>query len=97
MAKRIIWTSKADLIFTEILKFYCDRNKSKTYSRKLNQEINVIIKLLLKYPFLGIKTDTKDIRVIIKGHYKIFYQVESTEIIIHLVWDARQNPKKFTL
>ncbi|MFD2563862.1 type II toxin-antitoxin system RelE/ParE family toxin [Aquimarina rubra] len=83
MARRIIWTSKADLVFTEILEFYYNRNKSKTYSRKLNQEINSIIKLLPKYPLLGIKTDVKDIRVIIKGDYKIFYQIESSEIIIH--------------
>jgi len=97
MARRIIWTSKADIVFTEILEFYCLRNNSKTFSRKLNKQINSIIKLLSKYPYLGIKTDYVDIRVLIKGDYKIFYEVKTLEIIIHLVWDTRQDPKKFSI
>jgi toxin YoeB len=91
MVRRVIWTSKADAIFTSILDFYIDRNKSKTFSRKLNKEVNEIIKLLLDHPFLGIKTDYKDIRVLIKGEYKIFYQIKPDELVILLVWDCRQN------
>jgi len=94
MARRIVWTSKADLVFSEILEFYYHRNKSKAFSRKLNIEVYLIIKLLPKYLFLRIKTDQKDIRVLIKGYFKIFYQVTTTEIIIHLVLDTRQNPEK---
>lgn len=97
MAKRIVWTSKADLIFTKILEFYWERNQSKTYSRKLNREINQTIALIGKYPLLGRKTDDAKIRVLIKGHYKIFYQITLEEIVVHLVWDARQNPKKLKL
>ena len=91
MVRRVIWTSKADAIFTSILDFYIDRNNSKTFSRKLNKEVNEIIKLLLDHPFLGIKTDCKDIRVLIKGEYKIFYQIKPDELVILLVWDCRQN------
>jgi hypothetical protein len=32
MAKRIVWTEKADLIFTKSIEYYIDRNKSKEYS-----------------------------------------------------------------
>ncbi len=91
MVRRVIWTSKAYAIFTSILEFYIERNKSKTYSRKLNKEVNEIIKLLLDHPFLGIKTDFKDIRVLIKDEYKIFYQIKHDELVILLVWDCRQN------
>ena len=92
MVRRIVWTSRADEIFTHILKFYVERNGSKTYSRKLNKEVEEIINLLIKHPFLGAKTDYKEIRVIIKGDYKIFYQIKPEELIIHFVWDCRQNP-----
>ena len=92
MVKRIVWTSRAEKIFTYILEFYVERNGSKTYSRKLNQEVKEIIDLLKKHPFLGTITDFENIRVIIRGDYKIFYQIKPAVIIIHLVWDCRQNP-----
>lgn len=97
MAKRIVWTSKADAVFTKILEFYSERNGSKTYSRKLNKEIHANIKLLSKYPLLGIKTNQSSIYVLIKGHYKIFYELKLDEIIIHLIWDTRQNPSSLKL
>ena len=73
MVRKIVWTNRADKIFTHILEFYVERNGSKIYSRKLNSEVKEIINLLVKHPFLGIKTDFEEIRVLIHGHYKIFY------------------------
>jgi len=97
MAKRIVWSSRADQIFTKILAFYVERNGSKTYSRKLNKEVLSIISILSKQPYLGIKTDTENLRVVIKGELKIFYQIEKDKLIIHLVWDCRQNPKSLNI
>jgi plasmid stabilization system protein ParE len=92
MAKRVVWSSRADWIFTKILEFYIERNGTKTYSQKLNNEVLSIVSILSKQPFLGIKTDIENLRVIIKGDLKIFYQIEMDKILIHLVWDCRQNP-----
>jgi len=62
MAKRkIIWSNRAKIKRYEILKFYIDRNKSHTYSIKLNRRINKELRLLIKYPDLGITTDTMKI------------------------------------
>ena len=97
MAKRIVWSSRADRIFTKTLEFYIERNGSKTYSRKLNKEVLSIISILSKQPYLGIKTDTENLRVVIKGELKIFYQIEKDKLIIHLVWDCRQNPKSLNI
>ncbi len=97
MAKRIVWTEKADLIFTKILKFYIDRNSSKEYSRKLNKEIRVYLEILAKQPFIGRKVNDDDIHVAIKGHFKIFYQIESDKIVVLLVWDCRQKPESLNL
>ena len=97
MAKRVIWTSKANLIFTKILEFYIERNGSKTYSRKLNNEILSLITILSKQPFLGIKTNKKDIRFFLKNDFKIFYQIDNDMLIIHLVWDCRQNPESLSI
>lgn len=50
MAKRIIWTDRADKTFTKILEFYIERNGSKTYSRKLNKDVQVLLSILSKQP-----------------------------------------------
>lgn len=97
MVRKIIWTSKAEKIFLEILEFYNKRNGTKTYSRKLNSEIQTIINLLKKFPYLGFLTDKEDIRIIIKGDYKIFYKIDPSKIVILFVWDCRQNPEDLKL
>ena len=94
MAKgRIIWSHKARIKLTQILEFYNDRNQSNTFSAKLYKEIQKSIKLLLKQPTLGLKTDEKSIRALIVGDYIIFYESSKKDIIIHTLWDCRQNPE----
>jgi len=97
VVRKIIWTSKAEDVFLRILEFYVRRNENRTYSRKLNTEIKQIINLLKKFPFLGISTDIENIRVLIKGDVKIFYQITPLEIVILLIWDCRQNPEDLEL
>jgi toxin YoeB len=96
MVKRIIWTSKADQIYSEILKFYVQRNGSKSYSKKLNNEVKKLLLLLSNHPFLGKKTGLTNNRVLIKGRYKIFYKIYPEELVILLFWDSRQNPEKLS-
>ena len=97
MARRIIWTLKAISIFTLILEFYYQRNGTKTYSSSLNKEIKKTISLLKSHPFLGRKTESDHVRVLIKGDFKIFYQVEKHDVIILMIWDCRQDPETFHL
>jgi toxin YoeB len=92
MVGKIIWTKRAEEIFFKILEFYAEHNKSNVYSRKLNSEIGKTLKLLLKHPFLGRKTEIENLRVLIKNNYKIFYKIETNAIIVLLIWDSRQNP-----
>lgn len=58
MAKRkITWTKKANLERTEILEYWINRNKSKTYSTKLNELIKDTLKSLSENPHIGRKSD----------------------------------------
>jgi toxin YoeB len=94
MAQRtIIWSRRATIKLYSILEFYILRNKSKTYSAKLFTKINKEIKLLRNNPDLGIKTTEETIRGLIIESYIIYYQVTENEIIIHSIWDSRQNPE----
>ena len=97
MVKRIIWTVQADQIFTKILEFYIQRNGSKAYSRELNRKIQSLVTILAKQPFIGSKTNYLNIRVFVSSNYKIFYQIFKDQLIIHLVWDCRQDPESLHL
>jgi plasmid stabilization system protein ParE len=95
--RKIIWSRRATIKLYSILEFYILRNKSKTYSTKLYTKINKEIKLLLKNPDLGIKTTEETTRGLIIEFYIIYYEVTSSEIIIHSIWDSRQNPENKTI
>jgi plasmid stabilization system protein ParE len=91
--RKIIWSRRATIKLYSILEFYILRNKSKTYSTKLYTKINKEIRLLHNNPDLGIKTTDETIRGLIVESYIIYYQVTENEIIIHSIWDSRQNPE----
>lgn len=94
MAKRkIIWSHRAQIKLYQILEFYTKRNKSKTYSQKLYRQFNKELKLLLKQPDLGIATEIDKVRGLRVGDFIIFYEDFQDKIIVHTVWDSRQNPK----
>lgn len=92
MARRVRWSSVAYRDFTATLRFYKNRNKSATYSRKLVKSIDKVIELLMENPGIGRPTDDPLIRVYIKVNYKIFYEHGGEEMIIQMFWDTRRNP-----
>jgi len=93
MAKRkIVWSNRAKKRLYGILEYYIERNKSKTYSIKLYKLLNKEIKLLIKYPDLGLKTSEETVRGLIIDTFIIYYEVTDDKIIIHTIWDCRQDP-----
>lgn len=92
MAKRkIIWTQKANIERKEILEYWILRNKSKTFSIKLNKLIIDTSYLLAEHPTIGRKTSFKDVRVKIIRDYLIFYEFSKSELIILSSWDGRRD------
>ncbi len=93
MAKRkIVWSNRAKIRLYAILDFYVVRNKSKVYSNKLQKLISKEVKLLLKQPDLGLKTSEDTTRGLIIENYIVYYEITDEKIIIHTIWDSRQNP-----
>ena len=93
MAQRtIIWSRLATNKLYSILEFYILRNKSKTYSAKLYQRFNKELKILLKQPDVGLNTEIIPVRGLIVDDYILFYEYSNGKIIVHSVWDCRQNP-----
>jgi len=50
MAKQIIWSLTAQLDRKEILLYWINRNKSRTYSKKLNKLFIEAIQLIAEFP-----------------------------------------------
>ena len=93
MAKRkIVWSNRAKIRLFAILDFYIVRNNSKTYSIKLQKLISKEVNLLLKQPDLGLKTSEDTTRGLIIENYIVYCEITDDKIIIHTIWDSRQNP-----
>jgi hypothetical protein len=47
---------------------------------------------LKKQPEIGYKTEIENVRGIIVDYFILFYEICPEMIVIHTVWDCRQNP-----
>lgn len=94
MAKRkIVWSHRAKIKLFEILEFYNKRNKSSSYSGKLYNKIKKELSLLINHPEIGVRTDLEGVRGLIVDKFILFYEITAEMIIVHTVWDCRQNPE----
>lgn len=95
MVKQIIWSLKAQNDRKEIFTYWNNRNKSKAYSKKLNELFKEAIKLISHFPQIGRPTEIENIRIKIARDYLIVYEGTSTQIHILTIWDGRRDPEKF--
>lgn len=99
MAKRKInWTEKANFERKEILEYWINRNKSKTYSIKLNKLFIDAIKMVSEHPTIGRKTDfDKNVRLKIVRDYLLFYEYDDKQVKVLSVWDGNRDEQKIRL
>lgn len=95
--RELIWSHRASKKLFDILDYFKERNGSSIYSKKLYKKIIREISLVRKQPEIGVKTDMTGIRGIIIENYILFYEASETTIIIHTIWDSRQNPDNLTI
>ncbi|NQW36670.1 MAG: type II toxin-antitoxin system RelE/ParE family toxin [Flavobacteriales bacterium] len=91
---KIFWTHTAVKQRNYIFSYWNSRNKSTSYTKKLNQSIKERTSLLKSNPKIGKKTEFKETRIVSLGHYSILYKKIDLKIIITGFWDNRQQPKK---
>lgn len=94
MAKQVIWSLRAQNDKKEILDYWRQRNKSNTYSKKLNELFKESIKIILDFPQIGKVTDDTKARIKIVRDYLIIYEETETQIVILTIWGSRQDPEK---
>jgi toxin YoeB len=94
MAKQVIWSLRAQNDRKEILKFWREKNKSDTYSEKLDLRFREAINIIKDFSKIGKQTDDSKARVKIVADYLLFYEETDDSIILLTIWDSRQDPKK---
>jgi plasmid stabilization system protein ParE len=92
--KEVIWSSRAHQDRIEILEYWINRNKSKTFSEKLLKLFIQSCELISEHPYIGKSTNFKNIRFKIIFDYLLFYEESERRIEVLLIWDSRQNPEK---
>ncbi len=93
MARKIEWTQTSIRDRFEIYKFWAEKNRSDSYSKKLEILFNEAAKLISEFPEIGTETDFSGLRVKVIKSYKLFYTDDSETIRIIRIWDTRQNPQ----
>ena len=46
---------------------------------------------------MKLKTDIEGVRGLIIDHFILFYEVEKSTIIVHYLWDSRQDPTEINI
>ena len=95
MAKKpVVWSVNAQQNRIDILNYWIERNRSRTYANKLFRIFKQATAFISEHPAIGKPTSTPGIRIKIVGDYLMFYEDQPERIEILLIWDSRQNPKQ---
>jgi toxin YoeB len=94
MAQEVIWSPRAKKDLNEILKYWIEHNKSKTYSLKLRKLFDEAAQIIGDHPKMGKLTTDKTARYKIVRDYLLIYEAVDNKIHILTIWDGRQDPKK---
>lgn len=92
-ARKIVWTDFAKNSRLAIFSYWNNRNKSTTYSRKLNLLFQESLKQVLQLPESSKKSNNDNIRLKIASHFELIYYISDDIITVLDIWDTRQNPE----
>lgn len=95
--RKIVWTSFAKESKYAIFLYWNQRNKSTSYSRKLNVLLQESLKQIVKFPESAIESNNSNVRLKILSHFELIYQITNTQIVVLDIWDTRQNPENFPI
>ena len=97
MAQKIVWTQKAKRELIDILQYWVDRNKSNTFSLKLNSLIESQLNLILEQPKIGRKTDIPNVYIKVINKYLLYYEFVNDTLYILTIRHGSQNSENIQL
>ena len=77
------------------MEYWDNKTKSESYSKRILNNTDSILKLVQDNPQMGARTKIDSIRMrLILEKFYVFYQIREDIILIVKFWDTRQNPIK---
>ncbi|HEY5463180.1 MAG TPA: type II toxin-antitoxin system RelE/ParE family toxin [Hanamia sp.] len=92
MAKKIIWSEKAQEDRKSIFRYWNQRNKSNNYSIKLNKLLEEAVIIIANYPKIAKRTKQQNVRIKIVRDYLIYFKELDEEIYILTIFSCHRNP-----
>jgi len=97
MSREVKWSKRATEEWVKILEYWIKRNKSYTYSLKLDRLLKDTLQLIDGHPESSQMSDYPTVRVKTFRDYSVYYRAYSEYIEILSIRDSRRDPKKFKL
>ena len=97
---RIVWVPRARMQFLDILLFWMEKTFSRSYSDKIEAEVEKISNLLKQTPRIGQRVYDEELRrVIVLHNFSIYYKIIESrgEIRFIAFWDNRNDPEELDL
>ncbi len=94
MARKVVWSYRAQNDRKKIFEYWNNRNGTKTYSKKLNNLFIEAVDLISKFPIIGKLTTNHNARIKVVDNYLIIYEEIDEQILILTIWDTRQDPNE---
>lgn len=94
MAKTVVWKPRANQQILEIEAYLFEKFSQREVDRFL-EKLYQKVEFLEKFPEGGQRTRLKTIRRFrINRYTSLFYRIQGDFIVIHFVWDNRQDPQR---
>lgn len=94
--RKVSWSHSARDNRKAFFKYWNNRNKSITYSKKIRAELSSIQKTLKETPYIFRETDYEGVRIVSRKNFSLYYAImDSGDILIVAFW-GRQDPNKLT-
>ncbi|MDP2454521.1 MULTISPECIES: type II toxin-antitoxin system RelE/ParE family toxin [unclassified Kaistella] len=93
MVRTIIWTEKAKKELFEILKYWNNRNKSKSFSLRLNNLVEEQLSLITEFPKIARATDIPNVNVKVVHKYLLYYEIVDDVLYVLTFRNGSKNPK----
>ena len=97
MVSAVIWTEKAKKELMEILTYWNIRNKSKSFSLKLNNLIEEQLLLISEFPKIARATDIPNVNVKVVHKYLLYYEIVDDVLYVLTFRHGSKNPKTLKL
>ena len=92
---KIKWSTQAELSYLENLNYWDNRNKSHTYSDKIDEELSKLEQEISVSPyFLAQYIEEENVyqRIFFKKRFILYYEVKDDIVIILRFRSTKQNP-----